>query len=277
MFNKKNLFLGLALQAILLAGCNPSPNQNLQQNDSTTKYTSGIFGGTEVTEKNLLSKSVVAISLRDQFGSEKLCTGALLSSEYVITASHCLGSSLESMRVYFLLNIEDRLKPNFMNYRSIIDARKSDTFHGSLAILKLNSPAPNNSIYFTLPSSLQTNELMTGIYKIAGFGAESFDRETRQVTGSSTLKMAELNKIPDIKHDKRFIILSQNEGSGVCVGDSGGPLYLRVENKFILQGIAFKVQNPNGQDLCRGVSYFTSITNLEGWIAMALRDLSMDY
>lgn len=64
-----------------------------------------------------------------------------------------------------------------------------------------------------------------------------------------------------------------NNNSGVCVGDEGGPLVVVRNGRYVQVGI-IQVMSTNAFDACRtGVKVFTRVTSFLDWIEANMWDI----
>lgn len=90
---------------------------------------------------------------------------------------------------------------------------------------------------------------------------------TNQGEDSGSLKMTMLPFVRRINASE--VELSQNQGSAVCMGDSGGPAYVpTADKKLLLFGVLSTVTSG-----CNGTSYYTDITTQRKWLDAAIAQL----
>ncbi len=76
---------------------------------------------------------------------------------------------------------------------------------------------------------------------------------------------------------KNHILIDQNQKSGVCSGDSGGPLYIHRNDQLYLQGLAVADVSPDEvtteSHLCLGKGLYLNLDFFKDWIAAQLGEL----
>lgn len=292
----------------------------------------GIVGGQLVREKSLLGRSSVLVmqAAWDQQGivqAQTMCTGVLLDSNIVLTAAHCAdllysttdletrvevafrarpecdreASQLEQIKVEKVL-----IHPNWIRSTMLRRAGQSgfsgkyfpDTsnallWHGDIALLKLEKPAPDFKVPALLPNefiSLEERSIFA-----AGFGtttkyqeADKSERALRYApliplkkTGLAVnLLQAEDGKVPAMEDQvlslvrkgqqntakQELLIFDQTKGAGVCSGDSGGPAAMVKDRELVILGIASAVYGVGSRDNCRHLAMHSSTAFYKSWI-----------
>ncbi|UXI14518.1 Caspase-1 precursor [Sarcoptes scabiei] len=206
-----------------------------------------IIGGREATKGRW--PWVVAILNRNH---EAFCGGTLITSQFVITAAHCV-----RRRLYVRAGEHDLMIPEGSEQQEPISAMfvhpeyDPDTVDNDIALLKLRKPLKMNRYVspICLPSAddqLQVNSLGT----ILGWGK----RKNSAIFGSDVLHQAQvpIADVDDCKnvYKDKYMISPNMVCAGYkkgkidsCAGDSGGPLLFNKKmfnsghDKWYLYGI----------------------------------------
>jgi hypothetical protein len=185
---KKTLAGLVMLGAGLMGGCEHYPPQSITPTDNPLECgIQSVFGGASATDMKQVAKLT---------GDGKICSGALVASDVVLTAQHCRGKDTASIwgAQYGIAGTKE------CNY-------------GDLAAVKISDTATDIWGAPIVPLKIYVGQLYVGdnIY-IAGYGLTSktsipqYPTQGRQTVSEVTENVIYLDGSP-----------------GVCDGDSGGP------------------------------------------------------
>lgn len=268
---------------VLIACQNPTGQKKSNSNGIEIEA-NGIFGGQKASAEQIkyYKNGIVGILIAQADGKKSICTGSLISSQYILTAGHCFFengnlSSESSVRVVTSADLSKSAKVEKQDYYSIsslmVHPRFLDTnlqdderFKSDLAILKLTYPVRNwKGSIFELPKEHYPVSEVNGAY-VAGYGYESISNKEagENVKGDNFLKTVGIARLES--PNPELLYFNQRQGYGACVGDSGGPVFASADNREILMGVISRAVKADSSNLCVGELHAVSTFALRNWI-----------
>jgi|GEM_PF-1953018 len=305
--------ISLSLMTALCLNCE-SANRSNPTNVVTSM--ASIINGQSVTDDQFqnggLANSVVAI-VAEMDGGEALCTGTLIAQDMVLTAGHCLtGAQAGKVAVVFQAkDLTDAAHParavlakNFLVQKEYADSHLSKD---DLALIQLANPAPVNMTPAKLvPPGYDISHSF--LQDAIGYG-QSDERHNVEPgkDGSGILRWTRLtfegvlHAAPNIPARMDGMILFDTSKTGVCHGDSGGPLLINnslVDTTYQVAGVAESViaiytgaeeqdyqnaERANKMDdfykkypdapICSGYGLYVSVADHLDWISQTMTAL----
>ncbi|XP_041927076.1 mast cell protease 1A-like isoform X3 [Alosa sapidissima] len=211
---------------------------------------SGIFGGGEAKPH---SRPYMA-SL--QIGRSHSCGGVLIREDFVLTAAHCLNSSVRLDSVVLgAHNIGKKEKSQqrigiseFIPHPKYPKKKLSDddprAFHHDIMLLKLQTKAKlkkKKVEVLQLPDKVD-EKIPAGVQcEVAGWGRRCFGKQAESVLYEAKVKLEQPAKCEnkwEEYYDQAQMTCSVSDGKeGFCQGDSGGPLICGKGKAKILYGV----------------------------------------
>ncbi|UOF02368.1 S1 family peptidase [Bdellovibrio reynosensis] len=248
----------------------------------------GIVGGSVLTDGDLSSSTVLLITELDD-GTSSICTGTLIAENKVLTAAHCIKKTSKKMYASFVKNsacinslktlrevTHKALKTDHDFTQSVpIDKAQDD-----LAVVRFEGKAPKGTTIRPLPgeqfTATEGEELV-----MAGYGTTGMANADGGLLRHVTVPGKQLVKsFYDPRNKDYFAVLNTHivlqPEKGVCVGDSGGPLYVKTYEGLVLYGITSMGFNPDSEDstkTCNGISLFADVRHHLDWINKQLKEL----
>jgi len=231
-----------------------------------------VIGGERMKLSMALTQYVVAITYKDENGESKHCTGGIIGSHIVLTAAHCVPKDQSTMGVVVgetifhdkavaVLPVATvRIHPLYEKSRTEFDNPYD------LAVIKTRDPLPPHSRHLQLADRYFPVSLISKVYVI-GYGVSGFDKKGQSIN-TGTLNAAIVTRAGDDDDEKMFR-LDQTKGTGICVGDSGGPMLVQNAHGFIIMGLAttvFNAYDNKGPGVCSGRANHVSASYFRHWI-----------
>ena len=265
MRNISRLALSFLFASILInLGCQKDNRFNSHDLQETIDFSplnlsNFILDGDPVTMQDSFAESIVGI-INMEKGS--LCTGTLLNRNHLLTAAHCLGHQITSMRVFSGLSRKD--STNILDAESMItppqwETRSKEEFdRGDLAIIKFSSGLPKSYKPVVLGN---TADLQNGKeVLIAGYGrTDGVNKKGAGVLRKTFATIAETH------YGETEVLFDQQNGKGACHGDSGGPAFLSTSKGLIQWGVTSREHLDPDKD-CTHFSVYTKIEPYLDWI-----------
>ena len=217
---------------IAISACQNSPSSSDEK----------IVGGSgNIPANHPGSTSTVALVYEDA-PTEDLraaCTGTVIAKDLILTAAHCVDSVRKGvLTVYFTKNSESRVgsvlkKIKVADFRMFPKFFEQYEISFDVAWLRLAEPIPD----FASPVPIVVDErlLVSGTpVDLAGYGniAMSFSAGQFEKRFVSVHIEKFINRTPF-----HALLFFREPEKGMCYGDSGGPLFMKVNGSWAVAGV----------------------------------------
>ena len=270
-------FLGITnLLAINAARCAPSAEETktlaemANADTVAASVTAQAVNGTEITSASF--PGIVKMEPRNVRESGSVssghCGATRIANNWFVTASHCLDSTYEEIRLISTeSNLKDPRATIFEATASICHSAYGGArgqYANDVALIGISDATAATLENVPIARYGATDRSLGPVNypdaRMAGWGLTSFERGEL----SNTLLRADLKLVSS---GPAAITVSSTEQSGPCIGDSGGPLLVdEADGDSRVIGVLSVVElNQEGDGFCEG-DYNARYTNLGGYV-----------
>jgi len=249
--------------------------------DCGPPYHRRVVGGTAVRQGAW--PWVVALGYTNpQGGYSYLCGGALISSQHVLTAAHCVNGNLRTVLVgeHILENDNDGANPEEINVSLSTKHPRYNrrSYNNDIAVLKLQRPVgwrPDvRSICLPSRAPVLANPAGRNVTMI-GWGAIRFNGPTSNTLLKGHVTVIErqdcIERMAAFRNiritNKKLCARDLNNRVDACQGDSGGPLMSFASGRWNIIGVVsfgYKCAVPGFPGV------YTRVSEYEDWIMSTL-------
>ncbi|MDQ0469724.1 S1 family peptidase [Labrys wisconsinensis] len=227
-----------------------------------------IKGGAASSDPAGIRRSVVQI--KGPGGTQ--CTGTVVSRRLVLTAAHCflagrgdykIRALNPDFRFRFAMGVQVAVHPEF-------DVRALGTGAplNDIALLRSDRDFPNWLTPVTLAASVPNDNQFVDVLA-AGFGMN----RDRRIASAGTLREMHFAMLDKVYDPSKQLFLIDREGklkarsarTGICRGDSGGPVFRRTASGTVLVGVISAVIAGRGYD-CGAITAVTAVPAYRSYI-----------
>ncbi|XP_052838737.1 complement factor D [Drosophila gunungcola] len=245
--------------------CQKGFSQFLEEPCGTSSLGIKIFGGNNAREQAAIYMAVIKNS------SHFLCGGTVIDTSFILTAAHCMEDPND---LFVSLGAYNKSAPTAEF--QVVQRIKHPEFNphaitNDIGLLKL-SPTIVYQFNIRPVCILKDKSIKQQVENVLNFEVFGWGK-TESGTDSEVLKSLTLRRRSRSECEKMAgsqslnQICAQGNGGDACVGDSGGPLIVRLNNGLDTQlGIV-----SYGRIACDGLGVYTDVTSYIDWIVDSIR------
>lgn len=229
-----------------------------------------IIGGIELKKSDPDSKNAVLLFLDGQ-----LCSSTVIADSVLLTAAHCVADAdVANSRAIFANSWDSSREFNpkidgakikyFLVHPQFNPRLGEENILSDIALVFLNEKVPADYPVFKIadPTSLPKN----GSLYLYGYGFTKYNSNDGKILRKTEIKR---NKFKVINNTHKVIIDQTNE-IGVCMGDSGGPAFVNIQNTLQILSLSSYNTYELSQLRCSSLAYETLISPFIPWIKHAI-------
>lgn len=231
-----------------------------------------VYNQTEFNSENEKIQAHTVLLLNNENPNAPLtCSGTLIDTDIILTAAHCIPKLPSGLWVFskpeHLANsgkqavIRAIAHPLYKSFKSpSVIAPNYD-----VGLVQFSGPAPAGKRFTKWIHQLNTTDLKF-TWTAAGYG------ETLNGKGDSrVLRIAKIF-VYNYSAMFNFFRADQTGGTGICKGDSGGPVFYNLANDYYVIGVSSGVTgiDANGNqvsEMCFGTSFFSATIFYHRWFS----------
>ena len=214
------------LLALGLTACVASPNESTAIRE--------IIGGETASPADFPS----VVALEDAPGNW-FCTGTLITSDWVLTAAHCIEETTGTMSVRFgdadVNDADGGTAVEVAEIHSHPDFDwESEAWDNDIAMLRLATPVTDHA-----PTAIHREPVPAATTVLdVGYGVEDNNDEGGGLLRKVEKKTADCAGADDPGAvNDNVLCMDASDGRGSCFGDSGGPTFATVNDQRVVVGV----------------------------------------
>lgn len=228
----------------------------------------GIVRGEVVKKGDPDDKTVVLL-----LTGNSICTASPIADDVLLTAAHCVDGDPEKVLGVFHPSLacesgyeasKHSIKATkVIKHLGYDESKKVEERTDDIAIIFLESKIPAGyPVYKIADPNQLTNVNEMFVY---GYGIIGEDQGGRGILRKGTITPENFA----VELSEKKVMVRQDKGAGICMGDSGGPTFVNLDGEKKVLGVNSYVFGPKG-DICNKYSFQTLVHAYNSWITLEI-------
>jgi hypothetical protein len=223
----------------------PSPAPNVNACGAIAQAPGGSIAITNGADCSVDNTSVMKLNMRGSAGPEGSCSGTVIAPRVVLTAAHCLDSAVRTVLVWRGVAGEEQITASSFRAHPNYNQNNVVAFDVGLVFVDEDLGRP------IVPVLLSRDGRIGETAVVAGWGRDLLSVSGFLRAGTTTLSAVSSNQLRT-----QFSTMT----TGICSGDSGGPILLSEGDVWSIAGII----SATSQSTCNtGDHFYAPVRNNE--------------
>lgn len=270
--------IGVMCVTLFACGSNPGPSSRLKQAPEFKVFgqclpesrllAAGIVRGEVVKKGDPDDKTVVLL-----LTGNSICTASPIADDVLVTAAHCVDGDPQKVLGVFhpSLSCESGYEASKHAIKAVKvsrhlgydESKEVESRSDDIALIFLESKIPAGYPVYKIADPNQITNI-NEMY-VYGYGIIGENQGGRGILRKGTITPENFA----VQLGDKKVMVRQDRGAGICMGDSGGPTFVSLEGEKKILGVNSYVFGPKG-NICNKESYQTLVHSYKNWIELEI-------